>query len=87
MHDKTRALKETDASNERNQSRRESQDRAHSASAPAHVLAKNGVVEVAVTLPENPALHAQPLGTFVPAEFIGHGTAEHVGVAPAENEV
>jgi len=45
----------------------------------AHVLVKKGVVEVAVTLPEKPALHEQPLGTLVPAEFVGHAAAEHVG--------
>ena len=37
---------------------------------------------LAVTLPLKPALHAQPLATFVPLEFAGHSTASQL-VSPA----
>ena len=56
-------------------------------STPAQVLVKKGLVVLAVTLPEKPPLHMQPVGTLLPAEFAGHATAEQVGLAPAENEV
>ena len=39
---------------------------------------KNGVFVEAAIVPQKPTLHAQPLGTFVPAEFAGHVTTLHV---------
>lgn len=38
-------------------------------------------MRVAVTLPEKPALHAQPLGTLMPVELSGHCTASQLKVA------
>ena len=39
---------------------------------------KNGMVVDAKIVPQKPMLHAQPLGTFVPAEFAGQIAALHV---------
>ncbi len=37
---------------------------------------KKGDKDLAVTLPEKPALHVQPEGTLEPALLVGHATAE-----------
>ena len=44
----------------------------------AHEELKNGETEIGETPPEKPALHPQPVGTFIPMLLAGQATARQV---------
>ncbi len=52
----------------------------------AQVETKNGDTEEAVTVPESPGLHVQPIGTLGPTLLAGHSTAGMSSRSDASNE-